>query len=87
MTRPVSLFRNLFVVQPFEMTIFRSLAFSVASIALTAKFVSPHHAEDRFNYGRSNFTEHDYGPRDWGLVNCSDIRTCVSLLSCLLHSI
>lgn len=35
-------------------------------------------AEDRFNYNATNWIQRNYGPRDWNLVQCGDVATCVS---------
>lgn len=32
--------------------------------------------EDQFNYRET--VGNDYGPRDWGSVECEDLETCVS---------
>lgn len=43
-----------------------SLSFLVAS------------SNDKFNYDKTDWEAHDYGPKDWGNVECDDVATCVS---------
>jgi len=47
----------------------------LSSVLLTAA----NHGYDRFNYGVSDFEAHDYGPKDWNMVECNDVETCVSV--------
>lgn len=35
--------------------------------------------EDRFNYDATDEDARDFGPADWGMVQCNIIDTCVSL--------
>lgn len=34
--------------------------------------------QDRFNYGATDWIDHNYGPEDWNLVLCNNVATCVS---------
>jgi hypothetical protein len=33
---------------------------------------------DRFNYDVTDLENRNFGPADWGMVDCHDIETCVS---------
>jgi hypothetical protein len=33
---------------------------------------------DRFNYDVTDLEDRNFGPADWGMVNCPDVETCVS---------
>jgi hypothetical protein len=35
-------------------------------------------SNDRFNYDVTDLENRNFGPADWGMVECDDIETCVS---------
>jgi len=41
---------------------------------------------DKFNYDKTDWESHDYGPEDWGNVECDDVATCVSFLQYSVRS-
>jgi hypothetical protein len=47
-------------------------------VFLLLVLLAPVHSNDRFNYDKTNLTERDFGPSDWGEVACEDVETCVS---------
>lgn len=46
-------------------------------LALLLSFLTSS-GNDKFNYGETDWNARDFGPADWGEVECSDVDTCVS---------
>lgn len=50
---------------------------SLAVLLLVSGTVRANGVEDRFNYNATNWIQRNYGPKDWNLVQCDDVATCV----------
>jgi hypothetical protein len=50
---------------------------SLAALLLVSGTVLANGVEDRFNYNATNWIQRNYGPKDWNLVQCDDVATCV----------
>jgi hypothetical protein len=54
--------------------------------------ISMVNAEDTFNYHETNVTKRSFAPKDWNMVACQDVETCVrrpvlpkTQMECCLH--